>query len=224
MKMVKSLLLGTAAGFVAIAGAQAADLPVKAKPVQYVKICSLYGAGFYYIPGTDMCLKIGGWVRQHDWLRQCNGSLTNGPLVANLNTRGTNDLATRTRGYITADARNQTEYGTVRSYIAVGLSAGRRHGTAAGHRGRLPARASAPTARSSSWPASRSVCRSRSSTSTPARRRRSAAATVNPSEDTGDGGKAVTAYTAQFGNGLSASISAEGQRNAGVINANTQHY
>ena len=64
MKMVKSLLLGSAAGVVAIAGAQAADLPVKAKPVQYVKICSLYGAGFYYIPGTDTCIKIGGWVRQ----------------------------------------------------------------------------------------------------------------------------------------------------------------
>ncbi|MGB7257197.1 MAG: porin, partial [Pseudolabrys sp.] len=28
-----------------------------AKPVQYVKICSLYGAGFYYIPGTDTCIK-----------------------------------------------------------------------------------------------------------------------------------------------------------------------
>ena len=66
MKMVKSLLLGTAAGLVAMSGAQAADLPVKAKPVQYVKICSLYGAGFYYIPGTDMCLKIGGWVRVYD--------------------------------------------------------------------------------------------------------------------------------------------------------------
>ena len=63
MKMVKSLLLGTAAGLLAIAGAQAADLPVKAKPVQYVKICSLYGAGFYYMPGTDTCIKIGGWVR-----------------------------------------------------------------------------------------------------------------------------------------------------------------
>ena len=31
MKMVKSLLLGTAAGFVAVAGAQAADMPVKAR-------------------------------------------------------------------------------------------------------------------------------------------------------------------------------------------------
>ena len=62
-KMVKSLLLGTAAGFVAVAGAQAADMPVKAKPVQYVKICSLYGDGFYYIPGTDTCLKMGGYLR-----------------------------------------------------------------------------------------------------------------------------------------------------------------
>ena len=68
MKMVKSLLLGSAAGLVAVAGAQAADLPVKAKPVEYVKICSLYGAGFFYIPGTDICIKIGGWVRaEYGW-------------------------------------------------------------------------------------------------------------------------------------------------------------
>ncbi|MEA3027772.1 MAG: hypothetical protein QOF91_3057, partial [Alphaproteobacteria bacterium] len=45
MKMVKSLLLVSAAGIVAVSGAQAADLPVKAKPVEYVKVCSLYGAG-----------------------------------------------------------------------------------------------------------------------------------------------------------------------------------
>ena len=63
MKVVKSLLLGTAAGLLAVAGAQAADMPVKAKPVEYVKVCSLYGAGFYYIPGTDTCLKVGGYIR-----------------------------------------------------------------------------------------------------------------------------------------------------------------
>ena len=63
MTLVKSLLLGSAAGLVAVAGAQAADLPVKAKPVEYVKICSIYGAGFFYIPGTDTCIKIGGWIR-----------------------------------------------------------------------------------------------------------------------------------------------------------------
>src|SRR5262245_9580372 len=122
MKMVKSLLLGSAAGLVAVAGAQAADLPVKAKPVQYVKICSLYGVGFYYIPGTDMCIKIGGWVRaEYGW--GMNGSSTQGygnnPFLNNRNTPGS---WWRIRGYITADARNQTDYGTVRSYIAIGIS------------------------------------------------------------------------------------------------------
>ena len=63
MRVAKGLLLGSAAALVATGGAQAADLPVKAQPVQFVKICSLYGVGFYYVPGTDMCLKIGGWVR-----------------------------------------------------------------------------------------------------------------------------------------------------------------
>src|SRR3954469_16080035 len=62
MKTVRSLLLGSAAGFVAVAGAQAADMPVKAKPVEYVKICTLYGAGFYYLPGTDICVKHGAYV------------------------------------------------------------------------------------------------------------------------------------------------------------------
>ena len=49
--IARNLLLGTAAGLIAVAGAQAADMPVKAKPVEYVKVCSLYGTGFYYIPG-----------------------------------------------------------------------------------------------------------------------------------------------------------------------------
>src|ERR1700688_287268 len=120
MKMVKSLLLGTAAGLVAMTGAQAADLPVKAKPVQYVKICSLYGAGFYYIPGTDMCLKIGGWVRA-EYMFGYNGSTTT-TAIGDVNTRNTQNAIWRSRGYITADARNQSEYGTIRSYIAVGLS------------------------------------------------------------------------------------------------------
>ena len=123
-----------------------------------------------------MCLKVGGWVRQQIGYG-INGNLTNGALVANINTRATQDFAMRSRGYITADARNQTEYGTVRSYIAVGLSQGWATGTTTGSDiadRRRPA--GAPTARSSSGPASPSVCRSRSSTSTPARRRRSSAA------------------------------------------------
>ena len=113
MKMVKSLLLGSAAGLVAVTAGQAADLPVKAKPVEYVKICSLYGAGFYYMPGTDLCIKIGGWVRA-EAAYGTNGNMTWGPFNANQNSRVTSNEALRARGYITADVRNQTEYGTVR--------------------------------------------------------------------------------------------------------------
>jgi len=63
MKLAKSLLLGSAAALVATAG-YAADLPsTKAAPVTYVKVCDAYGAGFFFIPGTDTCIKVGGRVR-----------------------------------------------------------------------------------------------------------------------------------------------------------------
>jgi hypothetical protein len=64
MKLVKSLLLGSAAGIVAVGSAVAADLPVrKAAPVDYVQVCSAFGTGYFYIPGTDTCLRVGGYVR-----------------------------------------------------------------------------------------------------------------------------------------------------------------
>jgi Porin subfamily len=63
MKSLKRGMLLSAAGLLVVAEAQAADLPVKAAPVEYVKVCSLYGAGFFYIPGTDTCLKVGGYLR-----------------------------------------------------------------------------------------------------------------------------------------------------------------
>src|SRR3954470_1175298 len=76
MKMVKSLILGSAAGLLAMSGAQAADLPVKAKTGEFVSICSLYGAGFFYIPGTDTCIKLGGYVRVDTTF---NGQIYGGP-------------------------------------------------------------------------------------------------------------------------------------------------
>ena len=128
MKMVKSLLLGSAAGFVAIAGAQAADLPVKAKPVEYVKVCSLYGAGFFYIPGTDTCIKIGGAVRvQAEFNTGAGGipvglgSSTEAPQGA-LTRSATNDTNFRNRIYFSVDARQQTDYGTLRTYFRFGAS------------------------------------------------------------------------------------------------------
>jgi hypothetical protein len=209
MKMVKSLLLGSAAGLVAVAGAQAADLPVKAKPVQYVKICSLYGAGFYYIPGTDTCLKIGGWIRQYLGVGS-NGNLTNGPLGADsVNTRATNNgWAWKTRGYITADARTQTEFGTVRGYLDVGGSTQGSAGNSAfnANRGFIQWAGFTFGVTQSfydiySMPAISYF-----------------GGMINPTSDTGDGGQTVTAYTMQFGNGFSASISAEAPRTTTVFN------
>jgi len=57
----KTLLLGTAAALSVVGGAQAADLAV-AEPVDYVKVCDAYGVGYWYIPGTDTCIRIGGYV------------------------------------------------------------------------------------------------------------------------------------------------------------------
>ncbi|CAM5220350.1 Porin OS=Bosea thiooxidans OX=53254 GN=ARD30_00495 PE=3 SV=1 [Bosea thiooxidans] len=105
MKLVKSLLLGSAAGIAAVAGAQAADLPSrKAAPVEYVRVCNTWGAGFFYIPGTDTCIRIGGRVRaEYTFGERWN--------------RGQDLYGTRARGRIYVDARNQTAYGTLRTFI-----------------------------------------------------------------------------------------------------------
>ena len=62
---IKSLLLGSAAALAAVSGARAADAVVVAEPepAEYVKICDVYGAGYFYIPGTETCLRIGGYIR-----------------------------------------------------------------------------------------------------------------------------------------------------------------
>src|SRR4051794_39404458 len=116
MKMVKSLILGSAAGLLAMSGAQAADLPVKAKAVEYVRICSLYGAGFWYIPGTDTCMKIGGYLRV-DVLANTNADDTgNTSGAGGANNRFTNGYTWRSREDLNLDTRTATEYGVVRTY------------------------------------------------------------------------------------------------------------
>src|SRR3979411_808270 len=116
MKMVKSLILGSAAGLIAMSGAQAADLPVKAKAVEYVRICSLYGAGFFYIPGTGTCIKLGGYLRVDTTFHggPYNGPDWNGD--AGQQNRYKDYFATRSRLALTVDTRTATEYGVVRTF------------------------------------------------------------------------------------------------------------
>ena len=105
MKLVKSILLGSAAGLCAVAGAQAADLPVrKAAPVEYVRVCTAYGAGFFYIPGTDTCLRVGGRARfEYQYTQQRAGRNSNSGY--------------RGLGRLNLDARTQTPYGTLRAFV-----------------------------------------------------------------------------------------------------------
>jgi hypothetical protein len=117
MKMVKSLILGSAAGLIAMSGAQAADLPVKAKAVEYVRICSLYGAGFFYIPGTDTCIKLGGYLRVDTTL---GGGNMYGQAAYNADpgqgNRYRDYIDSRSRMALTVDTRTATEYGVVRTF------------------------------------------------------------------------------------------------------------
>jgi len=117
MKMVKSLILGSAAGLIAMSGAQAADLPVKAKAVEYVRICSLYGAGFYYIPGTDTCIKLGGYLRVETGF--ATNSIYGGNYSGNAGAenRYSNHYTSRSREDFNIDTRTATEYGVVRTFF-----------------------------------------------------------------------------------------------------------
>ncbi|MBI3700276.1 MAG: porin [Afipia sp.] len=120
MSKIKSLILGSAAVLAASAGAQAADLPVKAKAVQYVKICSLYGAGFYYIPGTDTCIKLGGYTQLD--VNFNGGNYDQPPWTAASGTdvagRPGDMYTTRARNQFNIDTRTATEYGVVRTFWA----------------------------------------------------------------------------------------------------------
>ncbi|HVV94849.1 MAG TPA: porin [Hyphomicrobiales bacterium] len=106
MKTVKGLLLGSAAAFVAMSGAQAADLPMAA-PVQYVKVCDTYGAGFFYIPGTQTCLQISGFAKGQFRYDQ--------PF-----TRIGNAISFRAQAGVNFDVRTQSPWGTVRAYVGIG--------------------------------------------------------------------------------------------------------
>jgi len=108
---VKSILLGSAAGLMAVSGAYAADLPGEAAPaaVDYVKVCDAFGAGFFYIPGSDTCLKIDGRVR---------ASATYNIQSGDRNPNG-DSLGFRADARVRFDARTATDIGTVRSFLSL---------------------------------------------------------------------------------------------------------
>lgn len=108
MASARTLLLGCAA--IMTGGAQAADLPAKtAAPVEYVRICSTHGNGFFYIPGTETCLRVGGRVRAEY-------------LYVEPIDRSQDTIGFRARGRINLDARTATAYGLLRTYARFELT------------------------------------------------------------------------------------------------------
>lgn len=105
MKRLGSLLISFIAGLVAATTVQAADLRAKPEPVNdWVRVCTAFGTGFFYIPGTETCLRVGGRVRAEMMYAE--------PL-----TRVNDDLGFRTRARIQLDARTATAYGLLRTFV-----------------------------------------------------------------------------------------------------------
>ena len=120
MSFMKSAMLGSAAAFAVVAGAQAADLPSKkAAPATYVKICDTYGAGFFFIPGTDTCVKLGGRVR-YDIGYAPKGSYYSKDGVKDVGIQDT--WGQHIRGRIDVESRTGTAYGVVRTVTQLRMS------------------------------------------------------------------------------------------------------
>jgi hypothetical protein len=67
-----------------------------------VRVCDIYGAGFFYIPGTETCLKIGGYMRYEMYYYTDDV---------------TDEFSKFARFQLNMDARSESEWGTLRGYV-----------------------------------------------------------------------------------------------------------
>src|SRR6478735_8464272 len=109
---IRMVMLTSAAALAAAASPVfAADAIVAAEPeaVEYVRVCDAYGTGYFYIPGTETCLKIGGYLR-------FDVGFGFGDAYKN---NSNEDWSSRTRAHVAFDAKSDTEYGTLTSRIVL---------------------------------------------------------------------------------------------------------
>jgi len=126
---IKSLALVAAAAVLSAGAAQAADLNKPAKvAVDYVKVCDAYGAGFFYIPGSDTCLQISGYVRSTfvaGSSRNLSTLAGGNPYYLGLGTsRNSSTFASGIEAQVGFDARTNTSFGLLRSYIQADIDYG----------------------------------------------------------------------------------------------------
>ena len=111
---IKSLLLGSAAALAAVSGAQAADAIIAAEPepMEYVRVCDAFGTGYFYIPGTETCLKIGGYVRFDVKGGELLGDNLNGA-----NRQKGDEWDTDSRFSFRVSTASDTELGALKTYV-----------------------------------------------------------------------------------------------------------
>ncbi len=172
------------------------------KPIEYVKICSIYGAGFFYIPGTDTCIKIGGWIRAEYAFQSGNSNVPAVTGGQGLNNRiNINEYSMRARWVTSLDVRTQTEYGTLRAYTRAGFQTTTGETT----QGRIY------TERGFIQFAGFTFGKSQSYFDFFGGAFCYGCGYVGNSSQTGAAGTLLAAYTATFGNGFTATISLEDQ-------------
>lgn len=101
---------GALAAYAGVASAADAVMAPEPEPAEYVRVCDAYGAGFFYIPGTETCLQISGYV----WYQI--GAASDGE-TPNYNGFEPDGWSKGVRARVNFDARSETEWGTLRSYI-----------------------------------------------------------------------------------------------------------
>lgn len=111
MRILSLTLMSSVAAIASLGGASAADLPMqKAAPIEYVRVCSAHGEGFFFVPGSGTCLKIGGRVRaEYRYLEPAWSTPGDGRLKDATGFRALTRLE--------IDARTSTGYGTLRTFF-----------------------------------------------------------------------------------------------------------
>ncbi|MCZ2158122.1 porin [Bartonella sp. 220] len=112
---IKSLFLSSTAAFLAISGAQAAPKPIaEPEPVEYIRVCDAYGKGYFYIPGTETCMRLSGNVRAEFVGGDNVDAITDAQLSEKRKTYGASSQLT-----LVFQTASETELGTLRSYARI---------------------------------------------------------------------------------------------------------
>lgn len=99
-------LLSSGAVLVASSTAHGADaIVIEPEPIEYVRVCDVFGAGYFYIPGTETCLRLNGQVRA-DWATRHYHDEQDDETSAH---------ETRYRARLEVTAKNDTQFGELDS-------------------------------------------------------------------------------------------------------------